>query len=203
MQIIKEVIKMKKKTILVVISMVLGVVLTFSIGAAAAAADPVNGNGCEACSGQESGFGGQGRGQDMYSDAVCKLLGMTADEIQALRCEGKSLVQIAATKGVSQQQLLDVIMAERKADVQSRVTAGTLTQERAAIMLQQMEQNTVRSISRTSSGPPEWAGANGVGQGAGNGQMNNGQCGTDGNGCGEPGSCTGAGNMNKRGICSR
>jgi hypothetical protein len=195
----KEVTKMVKKTRLVLVSLVLAAILALSIGAVAVAASSTNVDDRGVCYGQEAGFGGQG----ICSDAVCKLPGMTAGEIQTLRHEGKSLVQIAATKGVSQQQLVDAIIAGRNANIQSRVTAGTLTQERATIMLQQMEQNIVRAVNRTSIGPPEWAGANGAGQGACNGQITNQQRGIGGTGYGEPGLGTGPGNMHKWGKGSR
>ena len=106
----------------------------------------------------------------LADEAVTNLLGMTEDEIQALRQQGQSLVQIAATKGVTEEKLVDAIMAYKTTEVQSRVTAGTLTQEQADLMLQNMEQATTQAVNRTSTGP---LGGQGMGQrGSGNGTGN-------------------------------
>jgi len=90
-----------------------------------------------------------------------------------LRFQSASLVEIAATKNVTQAQLVDAIMAAKKEAVQSRVAAGTLTQERATIMLQQMEQATNQAVTRTTIGQPEGRGGAGamgrMGQAAGTG----------------------------------
>ena len=188
---------MGKRAKLLIIAASVAAVLALSIGSVAAAASQNNTNDNGVCCGQGAGFGGQG----ICSDTVCKLLGVTAEEIQAQRHEGKSLVQIATTKGVSEQQLVEAILADRKAEIQARVTASTLTQEQANLMLQQMEQNVVRAINRTTIGKPEWAGANGVGQGACNGRLQN-QQGSSGAGNGQPGLGTGPGNAHKWGRTS-
>ena len=190
---------MGKRSKLVIIAASVAVVLALSVVSVAAAAGPNNTNDGGVRWGQGAGFGGQG----ICCDAVCGLLGLTPEEIQTQRNEGKSLVQIAAIKGVSEQQLVEAIMSARKAEIQTRVTAGTLTQERANLMLQQMEQNVVRAVNRTTIGPPEWAGANGARQGAGNGQMRNQGQDAQGTGYGEPGLGTGPGNMHKWGKSSR
>jgi hypothetical protein len=85
------------------------------------------------------------------------LLGLTQAEIQSQRHEGKSLMQIAADAGVDEQQLVTTITAARRATIQERLAAGTLTQEQANSLLQRMEQNVVRAINRTTTGQPEWA----------------------------------------------
>lgn len=186
---------MVKKTRLILVSLVVAVILALSLGTVAAAASPNNTNNNGVCYGQEAGFDRQG----ICSDAVCKLLGLTAEEIQAQRHEGKSLVQIATTKGVSEQQLVETILTERKVEIQARVTAGTLTQERANLILQQMEQNIVRAINRTTIGQPEWAGT----KGAGNCQMRNQGQDARGSSYGEQGLGAGTGNMHKWGNNSR
>jgi hypothetical protein len=183
---------MGKRAKILVIAASIAAVLALSVVGVAAAASPNNPNDNVPQYGQQAGFG-----QGICSEAVRNLLGMTTDQIQALRNEGKSLVQIAATKGITEQQLINAITAERQADIQAKVVAGTLTQERANIMLQQMQQNVVRAINRTTVGKPEWAGANGIGQGACNGQLRNQK---DGNGL--PGLGAGPGNAHKWGRAS-
>ena len=72
--------------------------------------------------------GGLGTGT---SDAVTNLLGMTQEQIQEERQAGKSLVQIAADKNVTEEALINAIMAQKQEDVQNMVTAGTITQAQA------------------------------------------------------------------------
>jgi hypothetical protein len=190
---------MGKRAKLLIIAASIAAALVLSIGSIAGAASQNNTNNNGVCYGQGAGFGGQG----ICSDIVSQLLGMTAEEIQAQRQEGNSLVQIAATKGVSEQQLVEAILADREAEINARVTASTLTQEQADLMLQQMEQNVVRAINRTTIGQPEWAGTNGAGQGNGTGQMRNQRQGACGSSYRGPGLGTGPGNMQKWGKNSQ
>jgi hypothetical protein len=188
---------MGKKSRILVFAASIAAVLTMVIGGVAMASGPANTNGnavSNSC-GQGYGLGGQG----ICSTNLTSLLGLTAEEIQAQRQEGLSLVQIAAAKGITEAQLIDAVMAEREAMIQERVAAGTLTQEKAAYMLENMEQNVIRAINRTTTGKPEWAGVNGSGMCGGNGRMMKQAQGNCGNSC----TGTGMGNMNKWGRNSR
>lgn len=190
---------MGKKVKILIIAASVAAVLVLSTVTVATAAGPNNTDNNGLYWDQGAGFGGQG----ICSDAVCKLLGLDAKEIQSQRHEGKSLVQIAATKGVSEQQLVEAIMIERKAQTQARVTAGSLTQEQANLILQQMEQNIIRAVNRGTVGKPEWAGASGAAQGYYEGQMGSQARDNHGNGLGEPGLGTGPGNTHKWGRGSQ
>lgn len=72
------------------------------------------------------GFHGKGA---VCSETVSELLGLTPEELCELRQEGKSLAEIAAEQGVTVDELVAAIMAEKTAAVQARVDNGTLTQE--------------------------------------------------------------------------
>jgi predicted DNA-binding protein (UPF0251 family) len=96
-------------------------------------------------------------------EAVGELLGLTPEEIHALRYEGKSLAEIAAAQGVSEDELVAAILAARQEVVQQRVEAGTLTQEQADQMLGVMAQNLHQAVNRTTLGPPEDRGTCGFG----------------------------------------
>jgi len=111
---------------------------------------------------------GQGWGRSHGQEAICsetlsELSGLTPEEIQAQRQEGKSLVEIAAAQGVSEDALVEAIMAAKTEFIQQRVEAGTLTQEQADLMLEQMEQRTLQAVNRTTVGPPDWSRGNGRG----------------------------------------
>ena len=137
--------------------------LVASFAGVAMAADPADADGVCPYFGERQGQGGmRGFHGEGTSDAVSGILGLTAEEIQAQRLEGKSLVEIAAAQGVSEDALVAAIMAVKTEAIQQRVTEGTLTQEQATLMLQNMEQTTTESVNRTTVGPF----ANG-GQGAG------------------------------------
>jgi hypothetical protein len=99
--------------------------------------------------------------------SVLQRLGMTAEQLAAERQAGKSLAQIAQAKGVSKQALVDLILADRKAVVDERVKAGTLTQAQADAMLAQMKERVTTAVDRTEVGPPPWAGPGNGGFGLG------------------------------------
>ena len=70
----------------------------------------------------------QGEGA-VCSETVSELLGLTPEELCELRQEGKSFAEIAAEQGVTVDELVEAIMAEKTAAVQARVDDGTLTQD--------------------------------------------------------------------------
>ena len=162
---------MKRKVKLLAISLTLAVMAALGIGAGVYAATP---DAPAAATCPCGGNGGNGNGGGWLGvstqDVVAKLLGMTPEQLAAERQKGQSLVQIAATKKVTQQQLVDAIMAAKKAALDARVKAGTLTQERATFMLQQMEKATTEAVTRTTVGPPAGRGNGGAGQGWGQGR---------------------------------
>lgn len=92
--------------------------------------------------------------------AVEKLLGMTFTQIQAERLAGKSLVQIAQGKSVTEQKLVSTILEARKADLDRLVAAGRLTKAQADFMYQQMQQHVPVMVNQAGMGP---AGAPGRG----------------------------------------
>ena len=170
---------MGKRIKWLVIALSVVTVMAIGIGATvASAATPTPTPNAQAGCGAGGGFRFGGA---VVDEVVTKLLGMTEDQIHELRQQGKSLVQIAATKNVTEKQLVGAIIAYKTAQVQSRVTAGTLTQDQANLMIQRMEQNTTQAVNRTSIGPMG-------GQGMGYGQR--------GAGTGN-GTCTGQGKMNR------
>jgi hypothetical protein len=136
---------------------------------------------------------GQGFGGGM-DDAVTKLLGMTEEQIQAQRQAGKSLVQIAATKNISEDALINAIVADRKADLDKLVADKKITQAQADQMLTQMKDRIKTMVNRTTVGPPNWAG-----NGSGVGGM--GRMGADGNVA--TGTGTGLGGMMRFGRTNR
>ena len=122
--------------------------------------------------GRGPGMGGAPRGgQPAWAgmeDEVETLLGMTEDQIRAERQAGKSLVQIAASKGITEATLVTAILNAKQADLAAEVAAGHLTQERADAMYARMQAQVAAAVNRTTTGPREGQ----PGQGQGQGQMN-------------------------------
>ena len=131
--------------------------------------------------GQCAGYGWQGSQNTGIAcgEIVSDMLGITSDERCDLRQEGKSLADIAALQGVTVDELVEAIMAERTAAVQARVDDGTLTQEQADSMIEHMSERTELAVSRTTTGPVEWrmGGQNGGGDCSGSSGIGTGQCG--------------------------
>ena len=177
------------KRFLVALSIV--TLLVIGTAAAAFAAGPQDPTVCpQDCTGPRGA--GWGQGGIIYNEDVTNLLGLTTEEIQAQRQEGKSLAHIAADKGVSEDDLVNAILSDRKAALQDRVEDGILTQEQADQRLEIMKENVQDAISRTTLGPPENRGFFGNGQQG----LRSGQCRFNN---GEPGTGSGPGMMQRFG----
>jgi len=145
---------MKGKFKLLAISTVLVGILVLVFAGMVLADGPQELNNGEkyGCGARNGGWQNHGA---IASETVSDLLGLTHEEIEAQRSEDKSLVEIAAAQGVSEDTLVEAIVAAKKEALQERVAAGSLTQERADWMLQQMEQRTVEAVNRIAHGHPE------------------------------------------------
>ncbi len=128
---------MRKRFKLMTISMVLVGVLAATFSGAALAAGPpeVDDEEQSYCG---AGWGGWQEGVTC-SEIVGDLLGLTHEEIEALRHEGKSMVEIAAAQGVTEDTLVEAILAAK--------------QEQSDRMFQHMGQRTSEAVNRTTEGP--------------------------------------------------
>ena len=148
---------------------VLAMVVASLFATAAFAAGPVGErwaqNGAPAAPNAACPMGGQG-GAGMMApgfggrptwagqpDEVATLLGMTAEQIQAERQAGDSLAQIAQSKGVNADELIETILAAKKAAIQQAVTAGDLSQAQADLMIERMSSMVKLMVERTTTGP--------------------------------------------------
>lgn len=87
------------------------------------------------------------------SEAVEALLGMTAEQLHAERLAGKSLAQIAASKGISEETLIQTILDAKKAELAKLVADGKLTQAQMDLMIERMQTQIKAMVERTSVGP--------------------------------------------------
>jgi hypothetical protein len=98
---------------------------------------------------------GQGPGAGMRARAaammqpVADLLGMTPAEVMQERRAGKSLAEIAATRGVDQATLVQTITGAARTRLDQAVADGRLPQERADAITQRAQEFAERMVTRT------------------------------------------------------
>lgn len=175
--------------ILVVVLMAVGAVAAF-----AAPGSPVRGFGMMGQgygmmgSAQGAPYGYGHMGGSMMGDDLEELLGIDHADIHAAHVAGKSLVDIAAEKGVTEAELVETILAGRQAALDQAVEAGRLTQDSADQMLGFMQANIETMVN-----------AKGMQSMPGSGHMGNRVMGSFGrmggmmDGNGSPGPCHGGG----------
>ncbi len=103
-------------------------------------------------------YRGQGNGPMMGAgvrgiDAAAKALGMDVADFAAERQAGKSLADIATSKGMSTDDLISALLAARQAALDEAAASGRITQEQAAYMLQHMSDSIADHIDDTETGP--------------------------------------------------
>jgi len=106
---------------------------------------------------------------------IAGLLGLTPAEITAQLAEGKSLVEIAATKGVTEDQLVAAILDPMKQFMQQNVISSVWTQAQLDARLKLAEQH-IRLIVNTQGTSTGF----GIGPGAGCGGAGTGGAGFSG-----------------------
>jgi len=106
-------------------------------------------------------------GAGVVSEAIASLLGMTPEEIYAERSNGKTLSDLAAANGITDQQLIDAIVEGRSEAINQALTDGQITQEQADWMLERMETNAPLMINRAFGQGRMGGGMRGFGGGCG------------------------------------
>jgi hypothetical protein len=97
-------------------------------------------------------------------DKVAELIGLKADDVRVLRHEGKSLVDIAESNNISEDELVKAIVDGRKSQLDQFVKDGKITQAQYDTCLELMEERVETAVNRDDFGP-----GNGMGNGARNG----------------------------------
>ncbi len=94
-----------------------------------------------------------GRGVQGLSTAA-EALGMTAEELRTALKEGQTIAQVAESKGVDVQTVIDALVAARKAKLDEKVAAGEITQAEAD---EKLAKATERITELVNNGFPERA----------------------------------------------
>jgi polyhydroxyalkanoate synthesis regulator phasin len=113
--------------------------------------------------GPRGGPRGELGGMRVLPDAAAQALGITQDELMIELKDGKSLAEVAEAKGMSVDDFKAALLTQVKAQLDSLVADGTLTQEQADRVMQNIEDNT-DSIVNAQGG---FGGCGGPGRGAG------------------------------------
>jgi hypothetical protein len=98
---------------------------------------------------------------------ITNLLGITVQDLQAQLDQGKSLVEIAAAKNVSENKLVAAILEPMKQFMQQQVTAGNWTQAQLDARLKAAEQHIRQLVEAkgTAAGYGNYSGCGGFGGG--------------------------------------
>lgn len=133
-----------------------GMVVTAT--AATANGNAQNGAGLGQCI-----MAGQQRAQTALK-AVAALTGLSVDDIRSQRADGKSLAAIAETKGVSEQAVIDQVVAERTAALEQLKANDKITEAQYQNCVDNMQERIKANVERTNVGPDN---GNQAGQGMG------------------------------------
>lgn len=105
--------------------------------------------------------------------AVSDLSGLSMAEVRGQRAEGKSPAAIAESEGISEQLLIDKVLAERKAVLNELKAEKKISEEQYQSCLQNMTGKIKANVKRTAADPrngEQWGQINGKRQGMGQGQ---------------------------------
>jgi len=112
---------------------------------------------------------GDGGGRPNMLQAVADLTGLDVNTIMQERQAGKSLAAIAQEKGVTEEALINKIMTDKQAKLQSLVDSGKMTQAQYDTCVSQMQTRVKESLERTDIGRGNKQGQE-AGQGKGYGR---------------------------------
>jgi len=94
---------------------------------------------------------GSGRHHGFHIDTVAETLGITEAQLHTAVRSGRSIADVARSKGIAPQKVIDALVAEAKTRLTKEVADGELTQAQADARLTQM---TGRITSLVNSGRP-------------------------------------------------
>lgn len=84
---------------------------------------------------------------------AAEILKMKVEDVAAARHAGKSLVEIAKEKGMSEADLLEALVAQTKARLDDLVSSGKTTRDQADRALANIRTNLKAALNRTEVGP--------------------------------------------------
>ena len=104
---------------------------------------------------------------------LSSILKMSPDEFRDARRSGKTIAEIAKEKGLTEEQLKERVVAQRKLQVEQLLKDGKITQEQADYCFENMGKRMPGSGGQGQRGNKQGRGCRGGGQGRGRGFANN------------------------------
>ena len=105
------------------------------------------------------------------NETAAGIVGLTVEQLQAERLSGKSLVTLAAAKGIDEDTLISKLLDARKATVAQLLADGKISQAQAEDIQSNMAEPVKTMVERTTVGRPAFAGQ-GPMAGTGRGRLN-------------------------------
>ena len=100
--------------------------------------------------GREMGPGGRGGpGRGVGLDAAATALGVTQEELMTALKDGQSLADVAASKGLDVQVVIDAMVADAQTHLAEEVASGELTQEQADARLSELTTRLTEMVNST------------------------------------------------------
>ncbi len=92
--------------------------------------------------------GPDGRGGHLAPTEIAAALGITVEELRTQHQAGKTLVQIAETKGLSRDTLVDRLVVAAEAELAEKVSSGRVTQAEADERKAGLKERIERRVDR-------------------------------------------------------
>jgi polyhydroxyalkanoate synthesis regulator phasin len=97
-------------------------------------------------------FGGHRGGHGMLGkrlDVAATALGMTEDDLRTALSDGQTMAQVAESKGIDVQVVIDALVADATTRISEKVAAGDLTQEEADARLAELTERITERVNNT------------------------------------------------------
>jgi polyhydroxyalkanoate synthesis regulator phasin len=129
-------------------------------------------DGAKGPGGKGPGFGhGPGMmGPGNQLETAAKTIGVSVDDLRTALKSGKSIADVAKSKNVPEQKVIDAMVAEASKNIDAAVTDGKLDKDRAADIKKDLPdhiKNFVEFAFKPGQGGPEMPGGHGMGPGKG------------------------------------
>ena len=99
---------------------------------------------------KEMGPGGRGGpGRRVGLDAAATALGVTQEELMTALRDGQSIADVAASKGVDVQVVIDAMVADAQAHLAEEVASGEITQDQADARLAELTTRLTEMVNST------------------------------------------------------
>jgi len=146
-----KVIKMKKRNIVLVTLLTLGIVFGSVAYVNAGTGSNKSGNVAAAFSKMKDAFGkGLKLGPETDMDAqIATFLGITEDELRTELQSGKTLAAIATNHGKTEDALIQFIVEKEKANLDTALKNGTITQTQYDNMVANLEARVKERVEKT------------------------------------------------------